>query len=338
MMTSNSEQLIASLSTYSNYEPQQIHTAINHFYDEVYDNLEPLVQPVDGAKKILNQLRDAGYHIAITTNPFYPFSTVEQRLRWGELPTPESFPYVFITHNENTHFVKPSAAYFAEILARLGYEPDEVLLVGDSEKNDIVPAKQAGSFTFQVSNRDTSIADAWGTLYDLENLIFQEDWLAGLKRRPDIFTDTIIPHYEGNIGALFGFLDETKPHYWSQHPIADEWSILQILSHLYTSEQEIQRTRLERILSEDNPFIVAPMPPGPNIPVCGNDAYEIAELFAAQRSKTIQLIQTITSEQWQRPARHSIFGLTNLLEMAYFTAQHDRLHLKQLCQTLGKCK
>jgi hypothetical protein len=26
------------------------------------------------------------------------------------------------------------------------------------------------------------------------------------------------------------------------------------------------------------------------------------------------------------------------LEMAHFTAQHDRLHLNQICQTLGKCE
>jgi hypothetical protein len=59
--------------------------------------------------------------------------------------------------------------------------------------------------------------------------------------------------------------------------------------------------------------------------------------FATEREQTIALLTGLTDAQWGRPARHSVFGPTTLLEMAAFTARHDRLHINQLCQTLGKC-
>nr|MCU0514203.1 DinB family protein [Anaerolineae bacterium] len=102
-------------------------------------------------------------------------------------------------------------------------------------------------------------------------------------------------------------------------------------------ESTQQRPRLERILREDDPFLIAPRPPGPDIPVCAEDGHRIAAEFVQERARTMAFVHTLTAAEWQRPARHSIFGRTTLLEMAHFTAQHDRLHLNQLCQTIGRC-
>jgi len=128
--------------------------------------------------------------------------------------------------------------------------------------------------------------------------------------------------------------------YWEQHPIPDEWSILQIVCHLLESEQVVQRPRLQRILNEDNPFLRSPQPPpGPHEALaCDQSGLRAARRWAAERQKTIMWLRQLSANDWQRPARHSIFGLTTLLEMAHFTAQHDRLHLNQLCQTLGRCE
>jgi hypothetical protein len=112
---------------------------------------------------------------------------------------------------------------------------------------------------------------------------------------------------------------------------------MQILCHLLESENKTQRPTLERILHEDNSFIVAPQPSGPNLPICDTDGFRVATHFVEARQKTLAFLTTLQPSDWQRGARHSVFGLTSLLEMAYFTAQHDRLHLNQLCQTIGRC-
>ena len=54
----------------------------------------------------------------------------------------------------------------------------------------------------------------------------------------------------------------------------------------------------------------------------------MAAEFVRERQATLQVIADFSLETWQRRVRHSIFGLSTMLEMAYFTAQHDRLHLK----------
>ena len=60
--------------------------------------------------------------------------------------------------------------------------------------------------------------------------------------------------------------------------------------------------------------------------------------WLAERQRTVDFLAALPAETWDRPARHSIFGPTTLLEVANFTATHDRLHLQQICQTIGRCE
>ena len=52
----------------------------------------------------------------------------------------------------------------------------------------------------------------------------------------------------------------------------------------------------------------------------------------------IEFISVLPANAWNRPARHSIFGPTNLLEMAHFSARHVHLHTNQLKQTIERCQ
>jgi hypothetical protein len=155
-----------------------------------------------------------------------------------------------------------------------------------------------------------------------------------------ITPEAIIPQWRGNLGALFGTISDMPIHFWDQHPFENEWSPLEIVCHLRDHEAAVQRARLMRILNEDDPFIAqSPQPAAPGqMDDCSGDGLAVAHCFLEERLKTIEFVEGLTREAWQRPARHSIFGPTTLLEMAYFTAQHDRLHLRQLCQTIGGCE
>jgi hypothetical protein len=63
----------------------------------------------------------------------------------------------------------------------------------------------------------------------------------------------------------------------------------------------------------------------------------VALEFADERERTLAFLAALPPQAWERPARHYIFGPTTLLEMANFVSQHDRMHIAQLCQTIGKC-
>lgn len=317
-------------------------TAFTEFYLNSYPTLRGCVEPVKIAPALFENLRAQGYAVVIATNPLYPAEAIRQRIEWAGLPG-NLREYALVTHSENMHFAKPDPAYYTEIVARVGVEPDEALMVGDSLTNDMEPASLVGLNTFCVTD-DPSVEgmdtiDGMGSLLDFYQTTQQAGWSDLLRPQPPK-PEAIEPQYRGNLGALFGLLADVQPQHWHQRPDPNEWSIMEVVCHLLWSEDAIQRPRLERIQHEDNPFLVAPPPPpGPAAqPPCDDDGYHAAERFMERRQHTMRWLNQLEPEDWERPARHSIFGPTTLLEMAHFTAQHDRLHINQICQTLGRCK
>ncbi|MCA9915868.1 MAG: HAD-IIIA family hydrolase, partial [Anaerolineae bacterium] len=302
----------------------RIAEVLTDFYATAYPRLSSWVETVPGAAELILKLHKEGYAIVIATNPIYPAAAVRHRMAWGGLPLDESL-YALITNADNMHFSKPSPAYYAEIIGRVGIEPDEALMVGDRLSNDIEPAALIGIHTYHSKTNK------------LEELPRMVEELQDVRKPLNLQPDGVIAQLRGNIGAFYGFMAHIKPNYWLQRPDADEWSLLQIFCHLAEVEVTEHRARLERILQQENPFLVGNEPPGADIPLCDEDGIRVAARFVEEREKTLALLQSIPAESWNRPARHSVFGLTTFIEMAYFTAQHDRLHLNQICQTLGRC-
>jgi len=327
MIQTNTQVMATIISEATNISFDLAHNTLLKFYETQYHDLQSYTAPIANTQQLIEKLLAQKVAVAIVTNPLYPQIAILERLKWAGL---SHFidEFSFITHSDNMHFSKPNPAYYAEVVARIGIEPDEALMVGDSTKNDIQPAETLGIHTIHITEANT--------LDMLLEQIVTPNWQYQYTLQP-LTPITIIPQYQGNLGALYGLLAEVKNHQWTQRPDPNEWSIRQILYHLQKSEPTIQRHRLQRILDEDNPFITSSPAPGPNLETYDNDEYDIANQFRLERLKTIELLCNLESDQWQRPARHSIFGLTTLLEMAHFTAQHDRLHISQLCQTLGKC-
>lgn len=314
---------------------QEIIDAWKVFFEQVYPSLQACVHPVEGAPELIQHLLESEYAIVIATNPVYPAIAIQKRLQWAGLPH-QLHNYAFVSHAENTHTVKPDPAYYAELIARVGIEPDEVIVVGDDVANDMRPAEILRMHTYHVTNH-ASVDFAGGTLLQFYKQMRLQEWPGSMP--PKSLTPSMIrPQYLGNIAALYGMLSDINPAYWHQHPDPEEWSPIEIVCHLYDSERSVQRPRLQKILNEHNPFLAVPKsPPGPGQVHCEAEGMQYAALFMRERQETLDFLSTLHPEDWHRPARHSIFGPTTLLEMAHFTAQHDRLHLNQLCRTLGKC-
>ncbi len=332
----NANVLLDLISNATGQSEPEIRATFSDFYNTAYPTLSKCTEISPFAPHLVAALRESNYAIIIATNPIYPPEAVRQRLAWAGLP--DSLDnYALVTHADNMHFAKPDPAYYIEAVARVGVEPDEAIMVGDNLQNDMIPARLAGLCTFHI--RET--ADETGMAGNLESFyqhVMSGNWLDLLAPGP-LKPEMIEPELRGNVGALFGTLSDVKPHYWLQHPDPDEWSLIQTVCHLLESETKVQRWRLQKIRAETNPFLSNPLPPpGPREAIpCDESGWSGAYRFAEERKKTIDWLSTLQPEDWTRPARHSVFGPTNLLEMAHFTAQHDRLHINQICQTLGKC-
>ncbi|MCB9435923.1 MAG: HAD-IA family hydrolase [Anaerolineales bacterium] len=313
---------------------------MQEFMETAYPDLRPLTAPIPIAVELVEWLLQHQVAVAVATNPLFHRSAIEQRIQWAGLdPT----KFWFVTTLDNVHYTKPHSQYYEEILTRLGFEPDEALMIGDDWNNDMVPAWQAGLNTFWINPQNPAPnhlqPDGIGSLEDLYTLITQDEWLMTLQPRP-VQVAQIEPRFQGNISALLGMVSEIPDHYWHQRPDPNEWSPLEIIVHLRDSERTTQRSRLQTIAHEDNPFLTSPpTPPDPGTQhLIGLDGMAVALEFAAERAATIMWLGSLSEKDWMRPARHSIFGPTTLLEMAAFTARHDRLHINQLCQTVGKCE
>ncbi|MEO0565444.1 MAG: HAD family hydrolase, partial [Chloroflexota bacterium] len=224
------------------------------FYAERFPVLQEYCASVDSANALIRLLLSMDLEVVIATNPVYPETAIFQRMEWAGIPGPEAFAYV--TTGDNSHFIKPSPMYYAEIIARVGVEPEATLMVGNSLKNDIAPATALGIHTFHLNyagDEPNIHPDQRGTLLDLIEHI-NTGWLDTLRPNP-IHPAMIRAELQGNLGALYGLLSNVQEHQWDERPIPNEWTITEILCHLHNREVNVHRPRLKTILAQNNPFI-----------------------------------------------------------------------------------
>ncbi len=308
------------------------------FYQEVFPRLRKIVQPRAAAPGLVHWLTEAGYRVVIATNPIFTAEAVTQRLAWAGLPD-EPAAYAFVTHMANMHFTKPHPHYYEEILARVGANAEEALMVGDDWQNDIVPAEQAGLNTFWIRpagdqpTADGAHPDGQGTLDDFARQVCAEGWLETLTPRPPR-PAMMIPRLSANVAALLGLRQEIGPEDWRQRPTPDEWSPSEVARHLRDAERLVLRPRLEQLVSNVDLHFVEPS--GPPLTSSAENEPDPADAFAVERATTLAFLESLPAAVWERPARHPVYGTATLLQETMFISNHDREHLRQIANPMCK--
>jgi len=100
------------------------------------------------AAETVKALKAAGFTVVLATNPFFPATATEQRIRWAGLQ-PEDF--ALITTYETDSFCKPNPSYYIDILLRLGAAPEECVMVGNDAEEDMV-AETLGMHVFLLTD------------------------------------------------------------------------------------------------------------------------------------------------------------------------------------------
>jgi len=153
--------------TQTDLDLEEFALPFERFYREVFPSLRGDFAPMPGALQALQTCHDLGHRVAIATNPIFPRSAVDERMRWAGISDVEVH---VITSYEEMHATKPHASYFAETAAMLGVEPRYCLMVGDDRSLDM-PAADLGMRTFYVGADKGVPADWSGTLEDLADLL-----------------------------------------------------------------------------------------------------------------------------------------------------------------------
>ncbi len=132
--------------------------------------------------------------------------------------------------------------------------------------------------------------------------------------------------------GLDGFCRSLDNFDWATRPLPDEWSLTEVLCHLRDVDQEVNLPRLRKVLAEQNPFL-----PGEDTDrwaevrkYCFQDGLQALHQFIATRGELVSLLEKLEAQDWQRPARHAIFGPTHLHELVSIIAAHDRVHMGQV--------
>ena len=146
---------------------EQYSLPFERFYREVFPGLRRHFGPMPGTRRVLETCLDLGLKVAIATNPIFPRSAVDERMRWADITDIEVHA---VTTYETMHATKPHAAYFAETAAMLGVEPTSCVMVGDDRGLDM-PAADLGMRTFYVGDDSGVPADWSGTLENFADLL-----------------------------------------------------------------------------------------------------------------------------------------------------------------------
>lgn len=115
---------------------------------------------------------------------------------------------------------------------------------------------------------------------------------------------------------------------------ADEWSITEVMCHLYDEEREDFRLRVMQTLT------------APHLPIPGIDPEawvhtrnyavqslsQVRQQFRAERIRSIQQLQQLHDPPWQTHLNHPRLVELTARDVAWSWLAHDLLHIRQLNQ------
>ena len=332
-------------------ECEDFQPRFDQFYEEVFPTLGYLTSPRPEAVDLVEWALTHGVRLAVATNPLFPLTAIHERMRWAGLP-PEDFPFVVVSAYEEFHFSKPNPAYFAEILGRMGWPDGPVVMVGDDPERDLTGSHVLGLPAYWINTSEDAPPDGIdlagrGSIGDLRPWLESID----LSTLEPAFSspEALIALMLSTPAAISGLLpspvkprpkearkrEQAEGPDLTRRPASNEWSLTEIICHLRDTEAEVNLARLHMLLELDEPFIPARVTDAwaEERNYNSQDIVQALQDFTSMRVQIVELLRGLTDE-WQRKARHAIFGPTDLQELVKFMVEHDRLHIRQIWSTL----
>lgn len=313
---------------------------INEFYQNEFPKLAPLTTEVLYAATTINNLIKQNHKIVIATNPLFPKLAINHRVNWANLGM-DLNSFTYITNFEELHFTKPRPEFFAEILGKLGWQDEPVVMIGNEWEMDIVPAEILGIPTYFIGHppEDTvnimHPSSSSGAMEDILNWInhlnFNKHELELNNTKTALIA--ILRATAANMDSYMRM--HISDIQYSRRPKSDEWSLIEIISHMADVDEEVNLPRLQTIISEDFPFIEAALTDqwAEERKYINGNAIKELKRFISNRTSMINVIDNLSLQQWDKSINHAIFGPTPTSELVKFITQHDRIHINQMANT-----
>lgn len=326
-------------------EKKDLQKDINHFYQNIFPEFAYITKPIAAAQSLIAKLAKNDVNLVIATNPLFPLPAVLYRLNWADLGAdPQRFS--LITSYEQFHFAKPNPAYYAEILAHLGWPEGPIAMIGNDWELDILPAEIIGLPTFFLgkppegdlsSRHRLSSQGGWNEL---------NNWIDERISEKDTFDLNVSkPAITAILSATAAYLDSLRRqfeaiNFWNTRPEPDEWSLVEIISHIADVDAEVNLPRIKILENQVFPFFAAIETDhwAQERNYIENDACQQMEKFIANRKILINEFSSLSEEEMAKPIQHAIFGPTSVLEIFKFIAHHDRIHITQISKIIASLR
>ena len=321
---------------------EELRPSLENFYDQVFPSLEPVTSARPAALPLVQEAIARGHTVVVATNPLFPRKAIEHRLRWAGLPV-ETTPFTAITSYEYYHFAKPNPAFYAEILAQLGWPSQPAVVIGNSLEDDLRPAAELGLPGYWINAGKEGLPAGLHPLSAVGSLEGVLDWTESIAKAGPMqeiqSMAGLISVLKATPAAFSTYSHCLTQTQWQQRPQPTEWSVTEILCHLRDVDLEINLPRVEKVSSGSNPFL-----PGINSDTwteerryCEQEGWSAFLSFREARRRLVDCLENLDQAAWDFSARHAIFGPTSLRELVDFMTTHDQAHLQQIVAAARSC-
>ena len=121
----------------------------DEFYYGGFKQIKNFVGENSHARDAVAAAHNKGRKVVLATNPVFPMSAQRERISWIGLSEND---FDLITSYENSTYCKPSPKYYLEICEKIGVAPENCLMIGNDERDDMKAASEAGMHCFLITD------------------------------------------------------------------------------------------------------------------------------------------------------------------------------------------
>ncbi len=145
----NSEEFWDTFANVTGKDVSEYRAQSDAFYENEFMEARAYTQENPLACEAIRLARAAADKVVCASNPLFPLTGQCTRMGWVGL---KSEDFDLITSYENDSFCKPNPKYFLSVCERLGVNPEECLLIGNDEEEDMHAASSVGMDCYLVTD------------------------------------------------------------------------------------------------------------------------------------------------------------------------------------------
>lgn len=119
------------------------------FYKNDFKYSGSIVKPNPLVVEAVKTAREKAEFVCLATDPVFPMIAQVERASWMGLKAED---FDIITDYETYRSCKPSQSYYLEICEKLGVKPEECLMIGNDEREDMLGATRVGMDAYLVTD------------------------------------------------------------------------------------------------------------------------------------------------------------------------------------------